>query len=187
MPDFRRYFVPGGTYFFTVVTAGRRPLFRSLDAARMLGELFREVDRELPFKTIAIVVLPDHLHSIWALPSGDHDYPRRWRAIKARFTRNWLTGGGTESRVPVGYKQQRRRGIWQPRYFEHLIRDETDLSSHADYIHYNPVKHGLARCPRDWSLSTFTRFAGKGHYPSNWGCSDGPRPEFPRVDERLVE
>jgi putative transposase len=148
MPDYRRYFLAGGTYFFTVVTASRMPLFRSSRARALLGRMIREVRDETPFETIAIVLLPDHLHAIWALPPGDKAYPARWKAIKARFTSEWLAGGGAEAPVSPGYRVQRRRGVWQPRLIEHTIRDEDDLHAHADYLHYNPVKHRLARSPK---------------------------------------
>jgi putative transposase len=106
----------------------------------------REECQQSPFTTVAIVLLPDHLHVMWTLPVGDADYPRRWRAIKARFTSEWLGSGGQELRVTRGYQRQRRRGVWQPRFMEHTIRDEQDLHNHVDYLHYNPVKHGYVLC-----------------------------------------
>jgi putative transposase len=99
MPDFRRYFVPGGTYFFTVVTASRHPLFKNELARTLLGRAMREQRAEAPFETVAIVLLPDHLHAIWTLPVGDDHYSRRWQAIKARFTSEWLASGGTEQSI----------------------------------------------------------------------------------------
>ena len=114
MPDYRRYFVEGGTYFFTLVAAGRTPLFHSAVARQLLGRLMRETRQESPFETVASVLLPDHLHAIWTLPSGDADYPGRWQTIKAKFTAEWLKQGGTECGVSEGYQRQRRRGVWQP-------------------------------------------------------------------------
>lgn len=187
MPDFRRYFVPGGTYFFTVVTAQRAPLFRDEPARTLLGEKLREQQAEAPFEMVAIVLLPDHLHTIWTLPGGDADYSARWQAIKARFTSEWLARGESEQRVADGYRKQRRRGVWQPRFIEHTIRDEDDLHNHADYIHYNPVKHGYVRSPRDWPWSSFHRYVKNGDYPAEWGRSDLPVPEFGNVNEELLE
>lgn len=187
MPEFRRYFVPGGTFFFTLVTGRRETLFRSKQARTLLGNTMREIREELPFETVAIVLLPDHLHAIWTLPAGDADDPRRWKGIKARFTSRWLSEGGREGLVTAGYRRQRRRGVWQPRFMEHTIRDELDLHSHADYIHYNPVKHGHVRCPKDWPWSTFHRYVATGDYVENWGCSDLARPCFGTVDETLIE
>ncbi len=94
VPDFRRYFVSGGTYFFTLVTAGRKPLFRHEKARTLLGDTMREERERAPFETVAIVLLPDHLHVIWTLPRADDDYSRRWQAIKAKFTSQWLALGG---------------------------------------------------------------------------------------------
>ena len=187
MPDFRRYFVPGGTYFFTVVTAGRRPLFRHETARAILGEAIRTELTQRPFDQIAIVLLPDHLHAIWSLPPGDDCYSERWKSIKARFTKNWTASGGSEAKVSQGYAKQRRRGVWQARFMEHTIRDEQDFHHHADYLHWNPVKHKLVDCPWDWPWSSFHRFVESGDYPRDWGCSNQPPPDFGNVDEDLIE
>jgi putative transposase len=187
MPDFRRYCVAGGTYFFTVVTARRAPWFADEAACRLLGDAMRDCRARLPFETIASVLLPDHLHAIWTLPGGDADYATRWRTIKATFTTEWIRRSGSEQEISSGYERQRRRGIWQARFIEHLIRDEHDLHAHADYLHYNPVKHGYARCPKDWPWSTFNRFVESGDYPENWGCSDDPPPDLSRVNASLLE
>ena len=104
----------------------------------------------------------------------------------AQFTSEWLGSGGVEQRVSSGYAVQRRRGIWQTRYMEHTIEDEEDLNNHADYLHYNPVKHGYVRSPADWPWSSFHRFVKAGDYPRDWGRSDAP-PDFRRVDESLIE
>ena len=154
MPDFRRYFVAGGTYFFTLVTAGRAPLFADEPARTLLGSMMREERSDAPFETVGVVLMPDHLHVIWTLPPGDEDYPSRWQAIKAKFTHEWLAADGAEQRVTQGYRRQRRRGIWQPRFVEHTIRDELDLHHHADYIHYNPVKHDYTDDPYKWAWSS---------------------------------
>jgi len=187
MPEYRRYFVEGGTYFFTVVTAEREPLFLDPWARYFLGRVMREQRQNMPFETVAIVLLPDHLHAIWTLPSGDKAYSARWQAIKARFTSEWLDFGGSETAISSGYQAQRRRGVWQARFIEHTIRDEDDLHAHADYLHYNPVKHQLARCPKDWPWSSFQRFVQLGHYDADWGCSDHDPPPFGNVNEDLLE
>lgn len=187
MPDFRRYFVPGGTYFFTLVTARRAPIFRSERARVLLGEAMRKKREEAPFESIAIVLLPDHLHAIWTLPEEDDDYPNRWKAIKAQFTSEWLRAGGTEQTIAPGYHRQRRRGVCQPRFVEHTIRDEQDLHNHADYIHYNPVKHGHASAPKNWPWSSFRRHVDSGDYSENWGSTEEQPPDFRDIDEDLLE
>jgi REP-associated tyrosine transposase len=171
MSDYRRYFVPGGTYFFTLVTAKRVPLFTSDRARRALGKVMRDCFAERPVNVIAQVLLPDHLHAIWALPSHDCDYSNRWRWIKREFTRAWLASGGAEQSRSRGNQTERRRGVWQRRFWEHTIRDESDLEAHFDTIHYNPVKHGLVRSPRDWPWSTFHRWVRAGHYKLTWAAA----------------
>ncbi len=185
MPDFRRWFVPGGTYFFTLVSAKRAPTFAQDCARRLVGNMMREERAIAPFTTVAIVLLPDHLHAMWTLPPGDDDYPGRWQAIKAKFTSAWLASGGSEQDIAEGYERQRRRGVWQPRFMEHTIRDERDLHNHADYIHYNPVKHGHARRPRDWPWSSLHRYVESGDYPADWGSSEPA--SVHDVDADLIE
>jgi putative transposase len=120
-----------------------------------------------PFRTDAIVVLPDHLHCLWTLPAGDDDFPVRWAQIKAGFSRRIVRG----ERRRASRLNKRERGIWQRRYWEHLIRDDDDLRHHVDYIHFNPVKHGHVRHAVDWPYSSFHRYAANGLYPLDWSGS----------------
>src|SRR6059058_5988290 len=138
MSDYRRWFVDGGTYFFTVVAYDRRPIFADPCARQLLGDVMRKIAAELPFEMVAIVLLPDHLHALWTLPRGDHNYSLRWKKIKIGFTTAWLKSGGHEAKVSRSQRRRGHRGVWQRRFWEHTIRDEEDLSNHADYIHYNP-------------------------------------------------
>ena len=163
MSRYVRAFVPGGTYFFTVnlLERQRRLLTDHID---LLGRSIRQVRAERPFRIPAIVVLPDHLHCLWQLPDADADFSTRWRQIKTLFSR------GLE---PVERRSQRRiekseRGIWQRRFWEHLIRDERDFEHHFDYIHYNPVKHGHVVRVCDWPHSSFHRHVSTGVYPEGW-------------------
>ncbi len=150
MVNYRGNRVSGGTYFFTVTLADRRS--RALtEHITLLREAFRRVRRERPFRTEAVVVLPDHLHAVWTLPRDDYDYPGRWRAIKSRFTHDVCTRGAPlSSNVKGGYD------LWQRRYWEHTRRDENDLQKHVDYVHYDPVKHGLVTRVADWPFLPFT-------------------------------
>jgi putative transposase len=170
MSDYRRYFVPGGTYFFTLVTERRAPIFQDDRARKLLGDVMRACLARYPASVHALVLLPDHLHALWSLPPGDCDYSLRWRWIKREFTRGRLALGGQEQPRSRARRREQRRGIWQRRFWEHTIRDEADWEAHFDYIHFNPVKHGYVLRPRDWSWSTFHRWVAYGHYDIDWGA-----------------
>jgi putative transposase len=174
MPNYRRWYQPGGTYFFTVVAYRRRNLFKAQRARDLLGDALRKVAAIAPFQTIATVLLWDHLHVIWSLPAGDADYSNRWRAIKREFSVSYLADGGRDIEVTAAEASIGRRGIWQPRFWEHLVRDEEELSALCDYIHYNPVKHGYVARPWDWVPSTFRRFVSAGEYERHWGSRSEP-------------
>jgi putative transposase len=173
MSNFRRWFVPGGTYFFTLVTEGRQPLFADERAREFLRKAIEQCQERWPFRMGASVVLPDHLHMIWCMPSYDHDYPRRLAFIKRTFSSIWLESGAMEQPVTASKSAQRRRGVWQRRYWEHTIVDDQDFENHVDYIHYNPVKHGLVPCPHLWTWSTFHQWVKRDAYPVGWGCCCG--------------
>jgi putative transposase len=175
MPNYRRLFQPGGTFFFTLVTAGRRPLFAQESARRCLHQTIGETQARWPFDLTAVVLLPDHLHCIWKLPEDDADYSTRWACIKKAFSRLWLASGGAETAVSRARQAHRETGVWQRRFWEHTIRDEDDFLHHVNYIHYNPIKHGLARCPHAWPWSSFHRWVEQGYYRPTWLCDcDAP-------------
>jgi putative transposase len=164
---YRRLQLPGWTYFFTVVTHGRRPILGTEAAVSVMREAFRSVRATRPFTLDAIVILPDHLHCLWTLPENDADYTTRWRLVKTWFTKH----ASTDLRG-VNNPSSSHRGeqpVWQHRYWEHAIRDEQDYARHLDYIHWNPVKHGYAASPAEWPYSSFQRFVAAGLYPANWG------------------
>ena len=164
MPDYRRYRVPGGTYFFTINLLERRSdlLVRHIDELR---EAVRRTRRERPFHIDAWVVLPEHMHCVITLPEGDDDFSNRIKAIKIRFVR---TIPATEPRSRTRAARG-ERGIWQRRFWEHAIRNDADYARHMDYVHYNPVKHGHVTFARDWPYSTFHRLVNAGLYPADWG------------------
>ncbi|HLA84883.1 MAG TPA: transposase [Thermoguttaceae bacterium] len=170
MSDYRRAYVPGGTFFFTVVTDGRRKLFEDAHAREILGDVMRQAINRFPTKIVAIVLLPDHLHTIWTLPPADADFSTRWAWIKKEFTKNWIAYGGRERPLPLSRQRERRHGVWQRRFWEHSITNEDDLEAHFDYIHYNPVKHGWVASPRDWPWSSFHRWVVAGHYSPDWSA-----------------
>ena len=162
MSNYRRILIPGATYFFTVVTKNRRPWFDREERVEILREAFRRVMSKRPFQMDAVVVLPDHMHCIWRLPRGDSDYSGRWGEIKKRVSR----------RLDPRSNRRNERGVWQRRFWEHLIRDERDWRRHVDYIHYNPVKHGLVRQVSEWPWSSFARAVERGWYNEDWGAAE---------------
>ena len=167
MPNYHRNRVAGGCFFFTVNLFDRRSnlLIAEIGALR---DAIRETRRTRPFHINAWVVLPDHLHCLWTLPPGDSDFPTRWRAIKALFSAQVAHPQGRRPSLV----RKREAGVWQRRYWEHTIRDDSDYAAHMDYIHYNPVKHGLVEHPAAWPFSTFLRCVALGVYPEGWALSD---------------
>ena len=170
MSNYRRAYVSGATYFFTVVTYRRQPLFYHEIARYSLRQAIAKTRRNYPFTIEAWVLLPEHLHCIWTLPKDYNDFSIRWNLIKSRFSKSvksyfhhvdWMTNS----------KQKHREStIWQRRFWEHQIRNEEDYCNHFDYIHYNPVKNSLVTQVKDWPYSTFHNYVKKGFYTANWGC-----------------
>jgi putative transposase len=167
MTDYRRNRVPGGTYFFTVNLYDRRSrlLVQNIDVLRAS---VAQTKARYPFHIDAWAVLPNHLHCLWTLPHGDEDFSLRWREIKSAFSRKI---------PPSEYRSESRRGraergIWQRRFWEHTIRDDRDYATHMDYIHFNPVKHGLVQNVVDWPYSSFHKAVANGLYPAAWAGGD---------------
>ncbi|RYD14058.1 MAG: transposase [Lysobacteraceae bacterium] len=159
MRTWKRLYRPGGTYFFTVVTARREPWFGDPMHVQCLRYALRETRASHPFAMVAFVILPDHLHCIWTLPDHEHDFSLRWALVKKRC----------KARMIALAPSMRGQPIWQPRFWEHHIRDERDFMRHLDYIHYNPVRHGYAASARDWPWSSFPKFVRGGAYDADWG------------------
>ena len=167
MPNYRRVFVAGGTWFFTVNLLqrhGNHLLVREID---LLRHVVQQVRQKHPFYIDAWVVLPEHLHCVLTLPDGDSDFSLRWRLIKSAFS------GALPKveRISAVRQKYGERGIWQRHYWEHLIRDELDFQRHVDYVHVNPLKHGLVQRVCDWPYSTFHHHVAKGIYALDW-CGD---------------
>jgi putative transposase len=164
MSRYRRAYVEGGGVFFTVTLADRSSdiLVRHIDRFR---RIYLSVQERYPSQTIAICVLPDHLHAVWSPPQDDADFSLRWSLIKSGFSRG-LPGDMQRSSSKIA---RRERGIWQRRYWEHAIRDDADLERHVDYIHFNPVKHGHVSQVCDWPHSSFHRYVARGVLPPDWG------------------
>ena len=173
MPNYRRAFIPGGCWFCTVNLLERRQTLL-VDHIATLREAIAKTRQSRPCAIDAFVVLPDHLHAVWTLPPDDSDFSTRWRLIKSHFAKALPKG---ERLSPVRLARN-ERGIWQRRFWEHLIRDAADFHAHLDYIHYHPVKHHLAACPHTWPHSPFARHVQVGNYEPDWlCCCDGKAPK----------
>ncbi|PZA11007.1 transposase [Rhodopseudomonas palustris] len=164
MSRYRRARFEGGLYFFTVALADRRSSLLVNEVDR-LRQAYRSARQRCPFDTVAICVLPDHLHAVWALPAGDADFPTRWSLIKRGFSRGLPPSPARSASKLV----KREKGIWQRRYWEHVIRDDGDLARHIDYVHFNPVKHGIVARVSDWPHSSFHRYVAQGLLAPDWG------------------
>lgn len=150
---YRRYYQKGGWYFFTVVAHERRTILIQPDIRAALREAIGKIRANYPFMIHAWVLLPDHLHAIWQLPEGDSNFSLRWNQIKRH----------------VSFRCAYDKPIWQPRFWEHCLRDEADFQRHFDYVHWNPVKHGYVLRVADWPYSTFHRHVRAGIYAPDWG------------------
>ncbi|MCP1844884.1 putative transposase [Bradyrhizobium sp. USDA 4524] len=165
MVQYRRNFIPGGTFFFTVTLEDRTSSLL-VEQGGLLRDAFRAARAKKPFTLDAIVILPDHLHTVMTLPPGDSDFPDRWRQIKSYFTRAVVAAG-----VPLSVNHRGEYPLWQRRFWEHTIRNERDLERCVDYVHYNPTKHRLVSSPVDWQHTSLHRYVRGGILPADWGGS----------------
>ncbi len=165
--QYRRALFPGASYFFTLNVQNRESnlLIQRVDALRFA---VRRVQQRHPFYIDAIVIMPDHWHMIMTLPHADRAYAQRLSLIKSTFSRQIAP----DEIISDSRQKKRERGIWQRRYWEHIIRDETDYDHHVNYIHYNPVKHGYVKNPSDWQYSSIHRFIRQGILDESWACSN---------------
>lgn len=167
--QYRRDYTHGASYFFTLVTFHRKPLFDQAERVADLRKAFSEEMARRPFFIDAIVIMPDHIHAIWTLPLNDADYSIRWRNIKRTFT---LAIPQDQRPKVMGSRQRKQeQAIWQRRFWEHRLRDEKDFNRHVDYIHYNPVKHGNVALPVDWKFSSIHRYIRNEIISPDWGNS----------------
>lgn len=191
MPEYRRAYLPGGTFFLTLVTYHRTPLFFEPENISRLRSCVAKTRTEMPFELTGAVVLPGHIHFLWTLPPDDSDYSQRVSRMKILFTRSLRGRRSLPENVSASRRKHRESDVWQRRFWEHSIRDQTDLEKHLDYIHYNPVKHGLVSCPHLWEYSSFHNWVEKDEYKNDWGCTCGGRkpqvPDFSEIAQRVGE
>ena len=155
------------------------PIFKDPANVQLLRLATREAMDHKPFRIVASVVLPDHIHDVIRLPDGDTDYPQHLRRIKTNFTKAYLAAGGAEAAITDAQARDARRGVWQPRYHEHTLRDEDDFRRHLTYLHLNPVRHGLVARPEDWKASSIHSYIRRGLLRPGWGTRIGDAPEEP--------
>ncbi len=163
--DYRRAWHAGGTYFFTINLLERKNNDCLVKHIEQLKQAIQQVKKRYPFIIHAWVVLPEHMHCVIELREGNHDFATRIRLIKSNFSKAIPKA----EYISDVRKRRNERGIWQRRYWEHLIRDEADFKAHIDYVHINPVKHGLVKQVKDWPHSTFHHLVKQGIYPEDWG------------------
>lgn len=168
--EYRRVEIEGGTYFFTLATYNRRPFLCYPNNVELLRRAFQYTMQRHPMEIDAFVLLPDHLHTVWTLPKEDCNYSTRWRLIKSYFSRHCQEK--YDGVISTSRQSKQERAFWQRRFWEHLIRDNQDFVNHVEYIHYNPVKHGLVAAPKDWEHSSFHRYVQAGLYDELWGAGD---------------
>jgi putative transposase len=171
MSRYRRAKITGASYFFTVVSYQRRPILCDDAVRASLRDAIKTVQKRYPFSIDAFVLLPDHLHCIWTLPSGDSNYSLRWGSIKRMVSMACSQYYHREDLMTVSKIKHRESTFWQRRYWEHCIATDFDYANHLDYIAFNPVKHGLVTRVSDWPYSTFHRDVGLGIYPLEWAGS----------------
>ncbi len=191
MSEYRRYYIPGGTFFLTLVTHNRFPLFESIENINRLRNAVAKVQREKPFIILGAVILPDHIHFLWQLPPNDFNYSQRVSRLKVLFTHSLRGKKVVSGNVSASRRKHRESNVWQRRFWEHTIKDETDFQQHLDYINYNPVKHNLVSCPHLWQYSSFSRWVEKEKYPQNWACvCEGNKfqiPSFSQINHNFGE
>ena len=156
--NIRRYYVPNSIVFITQIVHGRTPIFADTERLALLLDIMREVKSLHPFHMLAYVFLWDHFHLLFK-PDEGVTHSEIMHSIKQNFTKQYKIALG----VPGSMK------FWQKRYWDHVIRNEDDFSHHMDYIHYNPVKHGLVAKPEDWPHSSYAYWTERGVYPDRWG------------------
>jgi putative transposase len=167
MTNYRRIFVPGATWFFTVNLEGRHNNHLLVENIDLLRAAFRYVKQRKFFQVEAVVIMPDHLHCIWTLLPEETDFSIRWNMLKGYFSHAMPR----DEKISTSRRKRRERGVWQRRFWAHLITDQADFNNHVDYIHWNPVKHGVVERVVDWPHSSFHRYVAEGYYPADWGHS----------------
>ena len=191
MAEYRRMYLPGSTVFLTLVTYNRTPLFLNPENVSRLRLAIAAVRAKRPFEITAAVVLLEHIHFLWTLPPNDSDYSKRIARLKIIFTQSLRGVRSLPQNISNSRHKHRESDVGHRRFWEHTIRDDQDFEQHLNYIHYNPVKHGLVLCPHLWPYSSFTLWVRKGIYQNDWCCScydSEPKiPNFSAISKQIGE
>jgi putative transposase len=164
MSNLRRYYVPNAMVFITAVTNNRTPIFQDFRNIQILFTTLENVELLHPYTLVAYVVLPDHIHIIIQMVEGQNNFSTIMKSIKGNYTANYKKAHNIQNSLV----------LWQKRFWDHVIRDEEDLKSHLDYIHWNPVKHKYVDTPQKWQYSSLTKWIDEGVYCSTWGLNGEP-------------
>jgi putative transposase len=191
MQNYRRIYLPGGTFFLTLVTYNRTPLFSNSENIFCLRFALANVKSEMPLRIDGAVIMPDHIHFLWTLPPEDTNYSKRIGKLKVLFTKSIQDRENLPENISISRRKHRESNVWQRRFWEHAIRDENDFEMHLNYIHYNPVKHNIVSCPHLWEYSSFNKWVKKGAYTMDWCCvCDGKAsrtPDFTKIADQVGE
>ncbi len=167
--NFRRYYIPGSAVFITQVVQNRELVFQDINKINLLRQILYNVKGLHPFVMLGYVFMPDHLHMI-IQPTGKSNFSDVMHSFKASFTR--------EYKKKLGLASSDSMKFWQKRFWDHVIQDERDFENHLHYIHFNPVKHGYIRDPRDWQNSSYVEWQKRGLYPSDFGWDESKSIEW---------
>jgi putative transposase len=162
MTNIRRHYLPKRPVFITAVCVKRKPFLKSAGSKELILSVMREVKTEKPFSMVAFSIMDDHFH--WIINPVDADFSKIVQSVKLRFVHRYKKRAGISESFQ----------IWQKGFWDHVIRDENDLHRHMDYVHYNPVKHGCVKRPRDYSWCSFNQHVERGNYLLDWGVVKEP-------------
>lgn len=158
MPDFHRFYIPNSIIFITSVTENRRPYLKESEDIKIFWEVLNTSKKIHPFSLLAYVILPDHFHFLISLPEPSDNFSTVVHSIKRNFTIEYKKCHSITTSLK----------LWQSRFWDHVIRNQEDLSIHFDYIHWNPVKHGYVSEPNSWIQSSYLDWVDRGYYEKNW-------------------
>jgi putative transposase len=170
MSEYRRLYLPGSTIFLTIVTYNRQPIFANSENIILLRKALAKTRSEKPFEITAAAILPDHLHFLWTLHPDYYNYSYLVSRLKVLFTRSLKDKKYQSENISHSRIKHRESDVWQRRFWEHTVKDESEFENFLNYIHYNPVKHGLVSCPHFWQYSSFQTWVNKGIYQHDWAC-----------------